>query len=182
MYVQGASLKTGAVFLMAGFSTPRSSGRESEVMAIKSQVRLQILALLMTLVFQTSAKASSGDLIIRSWFGRCSLSINGKQLPCIGIAYMVVGDRGDFIALNAKHGSALSFSGGQDFQISESQYLLHIDQVIYGAATELRSLPVNGVCEADISENAKLLRRLSCRTTSGLGRFILTASGYGRGN
>jgi hypothetical protein len=105
--------------------------------------------------------------------GPCALTVNGRSVPCRGVAYMVFPSthRIDFTAITQTAGWAFS---GEDDDNEEGQYALDVDSVLGPSA---QRIDADGECDMEVADDRRTVRSLECRASTDDGELTLTASG-----
>jgi len=105
--------------------------------------------------------------------GPCVLSLQGQNLPCREVAYMVFpsNHRIDFTAITETAGWA--FSGAEDDN-KGGRYTLALDSVLNPASGRYDA---GGRCEMQVGDDRRTVMSLDCRASTADGEFTLKASG-----
>ena len=105
--------------------------------------------------------------------GPCALTVDGHDVPCHAVAYMVFpsNHRIDFAAITDDAGFAFS---GEDDENQDGRYALAVDSVV---APVVGRVDAEGECEMVLSEDKQAVTSLSCRADTDQGVMTLRASG-----
>jgi hypothetical protein len=179
-----ASLETPMIPRQSvGQSTGQRAGLAAGHRAATHRSRATIAGLLaLALAFSASAARAQDDddddgqaspPIVVSINGPCALMVDGKDVPCRAVAYMVFpsNHRIDFAAITDNAGFAFS---GEDDQNHDGQYALDVDSVVAPSAGRVDA---EGECDMTIAEDKRTVKSLSCRATTDQGVMTLRASG-----
>jgi hypothetical protein len=115
----------------------------------------------------------AGPPVVVTIQGPCALTVNGRNVPCRGVAYMVFPSthRIDFTAITETAGWAFS---GEDDDNEDGRYALDVDSVLGPSA---QRIDAEGECDMEVAEDRRTVESLECRASTDDGEMTLTASG-----
>jgi hypothetical protein len=105
--------------------------------------------------------------------GPCALTVDGRDTPCRGVAYMAFpsNHRIDFTAITETAGWAFS---GEDDENEGGRYALEIDSILNPDAARLDA---DGECRMQLADDRRTVQSLDCRAMTDQGELTLKASG-----
>lgn len=105
--------------------------------------------------------------------GPCALTVEGRDTPCRGVAYMAfpANHRIDFTAITETAGWAFS---GEDDHNQGGRYALQLDSILNPAAGRLGA---EGQCSMQLADDHRSVQSLDCRAKTDEGELTLKASG-----